>query len=234
MFIHWYTFFLFFCDMFYDGNEEEKYVLIRYLRTIVFIMYCCFYMRFINKTTLEIDRELSMLDKFALKFVNVLKKHTEYVVVSGYVAILLGRARASEDIDIIIPRIDFSAFQMLYHDLKKKNFYCLNAEKVDDVYDYLQNNVAIRFAKKKTVIPNVELKWVRYAVDQVALDDKIMVRINEDCMMISPLELQIAFKEMVLKTSKDLEDANHLREVAKDTLDMSLIKKYKEMLHGFS
>ena len=70
-------------------------------------------MKFTDKKTIQIDRELSDLDKFTLDFVKILKKHTKYVIVSGYVAILLGRARASEDVDIIIPRIDFSTFKLL-------------------------------------------------------------------------------------------------------------------------
>jgi hypothetical protein len=45
------------------------------------------------------------------------------VIVSGYVAILLGRARASEDVDVIIPRITFSDFKKLYRDLKENDFY---------------------------------------------------------------------------------------------------------------
>ena len=64
-------------------------------------------------SAIEIDRELSDLDCFTLDFVNILERHTNYVIVSGYVAILLGRARASEDIDSIIPKIDFSMFQSL-------------------------------------------------------------------------------------------------------------------------
>ena len=60
-------------------------------------------MEFISKNNIKIDRELSELDIFTLDFINVLKKYTKYVLVSGYVSILLGRSRASEDIDVIIP-----------------------------------------------------------------------------------------------------------------------------------
>ncbi|MEF8879261.1 MAG: hypothetical protein V5A64_02565 [Candidatus Thermoplasmatota archaeon] len=64
-------------------------------------------MKFIDDETVEIDRELSDLDKFAFDFIEILKKHTDYVVVNGYVTILQDRARASGDIDVIIPRIDY-------------------------------------------------------------------------------------------------------------------------------
>jgi hypothetical protein len=190
-------------------------------------------MKFTNKKTIEIDRELSDLDTFAIDFINILKKYTNYVIVSGYIAILLGRARASEDIDILIPTIDFSTFKRLYSDLKKNNFYCLNAEQESEVFDYLKDDLAIRLAKNSTIIPNIEMKWAKNMVDQLALENSITVKIKNVQLTISHLELQIAFKEIVLKSPKDLEDANHIREVAKEYLDDNVIRKYKAMLHGF-
>ncbi len=190
-------------------------------------------MKFVDKKTIEIDREISDLDKFAIDFINILKKHTKYVIISGYVAILLGRARASEDIDIIIPKISFSDFKKLYDDIKKHNFYCLNAEEDKTIFSYLQDNLAIRFAKIDTIIPNIEMKWVKKEFDKIALDKTINVKIKNQKIVISHLELQIAFKEVILKSPKDLEDAQHIRDVAKEYLDNELIQKYKEMLHGF-
>lgn len=42
---------------------------------------------------------LSEVDKFVLDFVSILKNHFKYVIVSGYVAILFGRPRGTEDIE---------------------------------------------------------------------------------------------------------------------------------------
>jgi len=190
-------------------------------------------MKFIDKKTIEINRELSELDKFTLDFVKILKKYTNYVLVSGYVSILLGRARVSEDVDVIIQRIDFSTFQALYKELKKNNYYCLNAEKESTIYDYLSNNLAVRFAKKDKTIPNIELKWVKHKFDKLAIEDTIDVKLSKGDLKISNLELQIAFKEEILKSPKDLDDANHIKEVAKEYLDKKLIQKYKGMLRGF-
>ena len=190
-------------------------------------------MKFIDKKTIEIDRELSDLDKFTFDFINILKKHTNYVIISGYVAILLGRARASEDVDIIIPKISFTDFKNLYDDLKKNNFYCMNAEEEKTIYSYLQDNLAIRFAKVDTIIPNIEMKWIKNKFDKIALDKTIDVKIKDQKIVISHLELQIAFKEVVLRSPKDIEDAKHIREVAKKHLDNKLIHKYREMLDGF-
>ena len=190
-------------------------------------------MKFIDKKTIEINRELSDLDKFTIDFINILKKHTKYVIISGYVAILLGRARASEDVDIIIPKINFTNFQKLYEELKKNNFYCMNAEKEKTIYSYLQDKLAIRFAKVDTIIPNIEMKWIKNEFDKIALNNTIDVKIKNQKIIISHLELQIAFKEVILKSPKDIEDAKHIREVAKEYLDNKLIHKYREMLDGF-
>jgi hypothetical protein len=190
-------------------------------------------MKFVNKKRIEIDRELSDLDKFTLDFITILKKYTNYVIVSGYVAILLGRARSSEDVDIIIPKIDFSTFHRLYSDLKNNKFFCINAEEVSDIFKYLEEKLAIRFAKNDTMIPNIELKWSKNKFDDIALENTVTVQIDKAQLCISHLELQIAFKEMVLKSPKDLEDADHLKEVAKKHLNTNLIQQYKEMLDGF-
>ena len=190
-------------------------------------------MKFINKKTIKIDREISDLDNFTLDFTNILEKNTDYVIVSGYVAILLGRARASEDVDVIIPKIDFPKFQSLYTELKKNNFYCLNAEEVSTVYDYLKDNLAVRFAKNDTIIPNIKMKWIKSDFDRFALENTIDVNLSKGKLRISHLELQIAFKEEVLKSPKDLEDARHLEKIAEGYLDNKLINKYREMLREF-
>ncbi len=190
-------------------------------------------MEFIDKKTIKIDRELSELDRFTLDFVKILEKYANYVLVSGYVSILLGRARVSEDVDVIIQKIDFSTFQELYNELKKNKYYCLNAEKDSIIYEYLSDNLAVRFAKKDKMIPNMELKWVKHKFDKLALENTINVNIPKGNLKISHLELQIAFKEEVLKSPKDIDDANHIKEVAKGYLDNKSIQKYKEMLHEF-
>ena len=190
-------------------------------------------MKFIDKKTIEIDRILSDLDKFTLDFIKVLEKHVKYVLVSGYVAILLGRARASEDVDVIIQKIEISKFQALYRELLKNDFYCLNAKKDKVLYDYLKDNLAVRFAKKGNTIPNIELKWAKHEFDDLALENTIEVKLSEGNLKISHLELQIAFKKEVLKSPKDLEDARHIEKIAEKYLDNSLINKYRESLREF-
>ena len=42
--------------------------------------------------------------------------------------------------------------------------------------------------------------------------------------------MQIAYKEIVLKSEKDMEDAKHIRVVAEKYIDKKLIDEYKERL----
>ena len=60
-----------------------------------------------------------------------------------------------------------------------------------------------------------------------------MVKLSQGNLKISQLELQIAFKEEVLRSPKDLEDADHIREVARGYIDKKLIQNYKELLREF-
>lgn len=80
---------------------------------------------------------------------------------------------------------------------------------------------------------NIEMKWAKNDFDTITFKKSINVKIKNENIRISHLELQIAFKEIVLRSPKDMEDALHIRAVAKENLDTTLIHKYKEMLHGF-
>ena len=54
------------------------------------------------------DKVITALDTFVLDFIRILERYTDYVLVNGYVTILLGRARGTEDIDTLIPPMDKS------------------------------------------------------------------------------------------------------------------------------
>ena len=83
-------------------------------------------------------RKLNELDKFALDFCKILERHTDYVIISGYISILLGRSRATEDIDIFIKELSCSEFEKLYNDLRKADFWCLNAENPKEIFSYVR------------------------------------------------------------------------------------------------
>ena len=182
-----------------------------------------------EKREIHLDRELSNLDKFVFSFIQILEKHVDYVVMSGYVSIILGRSRATEDVDAFIKRIDEKGFTELYQELTNAGFWCLNGESVGELYSYLEDGLAIRFAKGPA-IPNLEIKYTKDKLDEETFENYITLILPGEKLKISSLEGQIAFKEEYLGDDKDMEDALHLREIFKGQLDNAKINKVKEAI----
>jgi hypothetical protein len=189
-------------------------------------------MEFIDKNTIKLDRTITELDKFVLEFVKILEKYADYVIISGYVAILFGRARATEDVDVFIERIDEDKLTAFYEELKGNGYWCLNAEYSEEVYGYLKDNLAVRFAIKDETVPNVEVKFTKKQLDEEALKDRIIVIVGENRLNVSSIERQIAFKKYYLKSDKDLEDARHIENLFKDHLDYGKIEEYKRLIEN--
>lgn len=187
-------------------------------------------MEFIDKNIIKVDKEITKLDEFVFKFIDIVKKYVDYVIISGYVSILFGRARSTEDIDVFIKKIDKGKFISLHKDLVKNKFWCLNSEGVDEIYDYLSNGLAVRFAEKDKIIPNFEIKFPKDALDEETFDDIILVELPLGKLKISSIERQIAFKRYYLKSDKDLEDAKHLEVLFRDKIDKDKIIKYKNLI----
>ena len=126
-----------------------------------------------------LDKSLNNLDKFTLDFINIIEKYTKYVLISGYVAILFGRSRISEDIDIMFPRMDFSSFLIIHKSLMS-TFWCLNHEDVKELYDLLMSNHSIRYAHKDKIIPNMEVKFSKNLIDEESLSKAKEVIMKEN------------------------------------------------------
>lgn len=58
-------------------------------------------MEFVTERKIKLGKSLSELDKFVLRFIRIVEKYVDYVIISGYVVILLGRSRATEDVDLL-------------------------------------------------------------------------------------------------------------------------------------
>ncbi len=190
-------------------------------------------MEFVDGKTLKIDRIENELDRFVVDFAKILEKHAKYVIVSGYVAILLGRSRATEDIDILVEKMSREQFIILFSELMENGYYCFSANSGIGALDYLMDSTSIRFAKKGKIIPNAELKFIRTAFDELTLKNRIKAVMPFGKIFISELETQIAFKRCVLKSEKDIEDALHMEEVFKSRIDKNKVERYKKMLDGY-
>jgi hypothetical protein len=166
-----------------------------------------------DKKEIILDRELSELDKFVIDFCSLLDN---YVIVSGYVSILFGRSRSTEDVDLLVPRLTKEEFAIAWKRIHDNGFWCINTPNFDDAFQMLKEHT-IRFAKKDPV-PNMEFKMIKKELDQFSYDNKIKTILNSKELFISPLETQIAYK-LFLGSEKDIEDARHLYRLFKDKLN---------------
>jgi len=176
-------------------------------------------------------KELSSLDKLVIKFTKALAKlKVDYVIISGYIAILFGRSRNTEDVDLFIEEMPFEKFKAFWQELGKEGFECLNTSSIEEAYnDYLKENLAVRFAEKGMVQPNFELKFPKTDLNHYSIKNKMVVEINGEMLNTSRMELQIAFK-LYLGSDKDIEDAIHLWEMFKGRLNLELFNGFVKRL----
>ena len=174
---------------------------------------------------IRFEKEPHTLDDLVIEFTTALNTlHIKYVIISGYVAILFGRNRVSEDIDLFMEDMDLPTFKKLWN-LLIPHFDCLNTHNSEEAYhEYLKNNNAIRFAKSKAYIPNIEIKFPKIDLDRLSLEHRKKVILNAHIFYISPLELQIIFK-LSLGSEKDLEDARYLYNLFKEKLDRNALEQ---------
>lgn len=165
--------------------------------------------------TLTVSRELSELDKDVLEFTQLLDAcDVDYVIVSGYVAILTGRSRSTEDIDIILESLSETETEQLVTELKNKGYWGM-AMPLDEMHSMLSEGSRLRIAEKGEMYPNFETWFVSNDVEREALSNPLTVNFDEGQIEISPLELQIAYKLRLAQAAdslsgKDFEDALHL------------------------
>ena len=179
----------------------------------------------ITPTEIKITRELSELDNFVLDVAELIEEYSRYVIVSGYVMILFGRSRGTEDIDFVIERIPKEEFMKFCRDAQTSGFEFINPEDCSGLYEMLKE----RMAREGEIIPNAEIKLPKDFFHQEALKKRIPVLLNDKRIYISPIELQIAYK-LYLGSDKDIEDAYYLHELFKENLSRRLLHDYTQRL----
>jgi hypothetical protein len=172
-----------------------------------------------------IDKPPSDLDRLMLEVGGILDDvGIEYSVVSGYVAVLFGRARATEDIDVITERFDEGTADELATRLQEAGYWG-SAMPLDDLYETLANDLPARIAEDGHRVPNVELKFASDEHDSISLDNAISVRLAGETLRVGPLEFQIAYK-LDMGARKDYEDALYLHEVAGPNLNRTALEEH--------
>lgn len=163
------------------------------------------------------------LDRFVNDCIAVVKRHLRYVIVSGYVVIVLGRSRGTEDVDMLIEPVDKARFKDFYDDALRSGFEFLNPEDADGLHEMLEERTCIRMSRKGMFIPNLEIKYAREPVALEALEKRESLKMGRHQLFISPIEIQIPYK-LYLGGSKDIEDAIYLWELLKDKLDLKKLR----------
>jgi len=176
-------------------------------------------------------KERTILDTFAEDFVDVVRKHAKYIIVSGFVAIAHGRSRGTEDVDIIIERIEKETFIKMHNDLLLAGFECMQSEYPELIYDdYLNDKTSVRYVRKGHFIPEMELKLAKDELDDYQILTRKKLPLTGLDLYFSSIEMNIAFKEELLKSEKDMDDAKHLRIIYSDVLDENEITKIKAQI----
>lgn len=183
----------------------------------------------VKNKELHIKKQLTKLDQFVIEALAILGKYVDYVLISGYVSIFFGRARATEDVDLFIDEIIPEKFFKFYDEAISKG-YEFNIENPEDLYhEYLQDNLSINMWRKSLPLIRLEIKIAKKPSQKMSLKDKIKVFYNGDFLFFSPVEYQIAYKKAILKSDKDLEDARHLEIVFKN-INKELIDSYTKIV----
>ncbi len=181
---------------------------------------------------ITLHRIPSELDELVLRFTSIIERYVKYTIISGYISILLGRARATEDVDLFIEFINFEKFKEMYNNLKEEGFWCLNAEDPREIFSFLEEGLAVRFSIEGKPIPNFEVKFPKREIDKGTFEDFLKVHIGGKIIIISSLERQIAFKRYYLKSDKDIEDAIHIEELFKEKIDYEKINKLRRVIES--
>ena len=189
----------------------------------------------LDDSTLRISRELSTLDEAVLAFTRILEKAgVDYVIVSGYVAILTGRSRSTEDVDVILETLSETETTKLVTELKADGYWGM-AMPLQEMYSMLEAGDRIRIAEEGEMYPNFETWFVSNEVEREALSNPLTVEFDQGQIDVSPIELQIAYKLRLAQAAnslsgKDFEDALHLYLTFEERFNRERLQDYVETL----
>lgn len=174
--------------------------------------------------------ERNILDDFCAEFCEIVEKHCKYIIVSGFLAISSGRTRATEDIDMIIERLDYERFKGMHDELVEKGFVCMQSADPKEIFQYLEEHIPVRYTRKDQPLPEMEMKFAKDKIDEIQLETRIKIPLTGLDIWWSSINMNIAFKEELLKSDKDLKDAEHLRKVYPERIDETKIDEIKRLL----
>lgn len=178
---------------------------------------------------LVVDREPNRFDELAIEFSAIASRlDIDHVFVAGYVAILTGRSRSTEDIDVFIEPCSAAEIDEFVAELEAADYWG-PAMPLAEMYDNLANGTNIWVAPDGEMSPRLEVKFPGDEFDRASLSNAIPATVGGETIPIGPLELQIAYK-LALGGRTDLEDAAHLYTLFGETLSTARLEEWVEKL----
>jgi len=178
--------------------------------------------------------DLNELKDFCIRFCGIVERYTEYIIVSGFVAIASGRVRGTEDIDMIIRPMNIEQFIKMHGELLKNGFNAMQGTDPKELYeDYLKDKLSLRYTFKDEPLPEMEMKFSKDALDEYQFKTKEKLPLTNMDIWYSSINMNIAFKEELLKSHKDMDDARHLRLIYSEEIDEKEIMKTKQMIKRY-
>jgi hypothetical protein len=179
--------------------------------------------------TLVVDREPNQLDELAFAFsAQCDRLGIDHVFVAGYVAILAGRARATQDIDVLLEPSDTETIEDLAVRLAEGSYWG-PAMPLSEMATVLEDGGTIWVARDGEMAPYLDVQFVSDRFDRASLDGAIRGRIGGRELPIGPLELQIASK-LHLGTQTDNEDAAHIYTLFVESLSTERLEHWVDAL----
>ena len=183
----------------------------------------------IRDDEIHIEKPPNALDELVLDVVSILDRlEIRYVIVSGYVAVLLGRSRATEDIDMIVEPFDESVAANLVRELEDAGYWGA-AMPLADLHATLEDGLPVRVAEDGHRVPNVELKFPSDRYSRRSLENTVTVNLGGELLRVGSLELQISYK-LRMGAQKDYEDALYLYHLLEGTLNRDRLESFVEEL----
>jgi hypothetical protein len=114
----------------------------------------------------------------------------------------------------------------------KAGFECMQSSKVEDVFSYLEHGDNVRYTRKENKMfpPEMDIHFAKDELDRLQLSERQKIVFSGLDVWFSSIEFNIAFKEELLKTEKDMEDARHLRKLFDGDFSEEKINKIKAMI----
>lgn len=179
--------------------------------------------------TLVVDRPPNELDDLAVSFSSLLQRlDVDHVFVAGYLAILTGRARATEDIDVFVEPLSEAEVTELVDELEAAGFWG-PAMPLEETYGNLSAGTNIWIAPEGQMTPHLEVKFPSDEFDEASLSNATPATVGGETIPVGPLELQVAYK-LSLGSRTDLEDAAHIYSVFGDSLSSRRLEQWTQRL----